>query len=172
MLLFLFAIAQLITKTHVVQINYCSCNKDGLTFINQINEEREKHNLTKIPTSSSLCTVANEHVEQLSTNSSIYEPPCNLHSWEDCCYTEKNPQCMWLKPIEITNSDSLGYEIAAEGQKDSAGALRSLMNSPNHREVILNEGEWVQKKWKSIGAGIEDKFYVAWFSEEEDDVNC
>lgn len=146
------------------------CNKEERTFIDQTNRIRKLNGLEAIPTSPSLCKVGREHVLQLSRKPHIAQGRCNLHSWDDCCYTSdhQNPNCMWLKPKKIAGFDAYGYENAANGYATSADALNDFLKSQGHRDVILNNGQFANKVWKAIGAGIKDRYYVLWFADEVD----
>lgn len=146
------------------------CNEEENTFIDQTNAIRKENGLPAIPMSSSLCKVGRKHVLQLSRRPQIAQGGCNLHSWDDCCYTSdhQNTNCMWLKPKEVAGFETTGYENAANGYATSADALNGFLKSQGHREVILNEGEWAKKVWRAIGAGIKDRYYVLWFADEAD----
>ncbi len=146
-----------------------------------INRHRAENGLPKLPISPSLTLVAETHARDLPTNP--MPPQCNGHSWSDrgswtpCCYTADHAQsaCMWKKPQEIAGLDVTGYEISI-GQPgvttglplDASRALDLWKSSPPHHDVILNRGQWRQRKFRSMGAGIVDSHACVWFAEEAD----
>jgi uncharacterized protein YkwD len=44
-------------------------------------------------------------------------------------------------------------------------AIDLWKNSPAHRSVILNEGQWADKKWGSFGAAMTLHYAVAWYGD-------
>lgn len=77
---------------------------------------------------------------------------------------------MWNKPRELTGFPALGYEVSAmsTGSLDAETALQIWQGSPAHHAVILSQGDWASKPWRSIGAAIYGGFAVAWFAQEPD----
>jgi hypothetical protein len=143
-----------------------------------INNRRAMAGLPAIPLSSSVMLVGRYHVEDLTANGTG-GGSCNLHSWSTgnplwtgCCYTPDHAQaqCMWDKPAEIDNHASPGYEIAAfsSGSISPAQAVALWETSVPHRDVILNQGIWVNLTWNSLGCGIQGNYAVVWFTELAD----
>lgn len=147
------------------------CGPDGVALIAAINDYRADHALPPIVASSSLCIVAETHVNDLRDNAPHTSPNCNLHSWSDqgtwtpCCYTPDHAQasCMWMKPSELASYPSEGYEISASGTSTPTGAVQLWANSSGHNAVILNQGTWANLTWNAIGAAQHDGFAHVWF---------
>lgn len=149
-----------------------------------INDYRREHNLPAIPLSPSLCFVAGAHVWDLNAN----QPDrgrCNMHSWSDsgpwseCCYTDdhKRARCIWSKPAELTAYKGSGYEIAyysswpVDEHRDMAGdAMEGWIESPGHKQMIINKYAWKRLKWNAMGVGIYGNYAVVWFGEKKDPV--
>lgn len=163
--------------------NESSLSENEMELYKMIMEIRRGSGLESIHISPNLNKVAAFHVRDLGINEPI-DGYCNPHSWSDqgfweaCCYDSghSNPECMWLKPKELTDYEGLGYEIIAF---QSSGidpiweispheALRLWMESPGHRKVILNQADFNQTKWKAIGIAIRGSWASVWFGEAED----
>jgi hypothetical protein len=153
------------------------CSPEALELIDLVNDYRAQNALPAIPASPSLCTVATNHVHDLSDNAPHTQPGgCNLHSWSDqgpwtaCCYTPDHAQaqCMWNKPGELTIYPGNGYENAASGVGSPAQALDLWKSSPPHNEVILNLGIWANYPWQALGADVYQGYSVLWFGAEAD----
>lgn len=153
--------------------------EDEQQLLSLIRDYREENGLDQIPVSRSLTKVARVHMRDLANN----EPhkkreECNGHSWSDegdwtpCCYTPDHAEaeCMWDKPREITPYEGNGFEIGTSGPlvEDPEDALSGWQSSPPHNAVILNEGDWSDYKWKSIGVGIYKGYAAAWFGKKSD----
>jgi uncharacterized protein YkwD len=147
---------------------------------NSINAYRVNNGLSSITVSVSLVQVAHAHVQDLHQNKPHEQAGCNLHSWSDqgtwtpVCYTDDQSQArdMWNKPREITNgvySDS-GIELAysASEQASAADAFNAWQNSPDHNEVILEEGLWAGAQWLAMGVGIYENYAVLWLGASPD----
>lgn len=148
------------------------CGADGIALIDAINAYRMQNGLSAIPASSSLCIVAETHVNDLRDHAPHQEPGgCNLHSWSDqgswtpCCYTpdHNQAQCMWMKPSELAGYNSSGYEISYAGGNNPSSAVNSWSNSSGHRNVILNQDIWTNYDWQAIGAAQHDGYAHVWF---------
>ena len=147
-----------------------------------VNDYRTENNLNIVATSEILMQVASYHTK----NQHVDEPPpgCDPHSWghtgaaqghwKPCCYTPNftNPYCGWLKPYEISrgNYSTYGFEIYTGCGKNcpyiltAQEALTSWKNSPPHKAIILNLGEWKSYYWDAIGASVYLGNAVVWFS--------
>jgi hypothetical protein len=160
------------------------CKKDEIidpadSLVDVINKYRIENNLSEIPVSPSLNTVAETHALDLAKNYVISDE-CNLHSWSDkgnwtpFCYTSdhSNAQLMWDKPRELTSYEGNGYEIAVYRSDTMTvdAALELWKNSEAHLDVILNRGIWKDVKWNAIGGAINKGYAVVWFGEETDPV--
>lgn len=150
----------------------------GEELVAMINGQRARHQLPLVAWSPSLARVAEAHALDLERH-----PPaerCNTHSWSDqgrwsaCCYTDDGAraQCMWDKPREISAGvyPGNGYEIAAwaSDRITPSTALRMWQGSPSHLSVMLNQGVWAERRWRSVGAALSLHHAVVWFGEEVD----
>ncbi len=150
---------------------------EELKLYNLVMEYRQKKGLKKIPLSRSLTFVAQSHVFDLETNNPVTKK-CNIHSWsgkgewKPCCYTEdhNSAKCMWDKPGELTSYKANAYEIAAAATEsiDPGKALSLWKESKHHNNVILNKSIWAKMEWKAIGIGINGKYAVVWFGNQDD----
>lgn len=150
-----------------------------------IMEYREEYGLDEIPLSCKLTYVAQKHCYDLATNKPHQREGCSLHSWSatprwlGCCHglDGGNPNCIWDKPLELSNYPSPGYEIAASGLSKRGdvskiyvgSALDGWARSPAHNSVMLNLSPFDNIEWNAIGVGILDGFACVWFGEESDD---
>jgi Cysteine-rich secretory protein family len=147
-----------------------------VALIAEINQYRMSNGLAAIPASSSLCIVADNHVNDLRDNAPRTPQNCNLHSWSDqgswsaCCYTPDHAQaqCMWDKPGELTNYNSNGYEISYSGSNSPQSAVSGWSNSSGHNNVILNLDIWANQQWGAVGAAQHDGFAHVWFGTASD----
>lgn len=138
---------------------------------NLLMEYRKSKNLSVIPLSKSLITVAQLHSRDLAQNHPD-KNKCNAHSWsnngewEPCCYTSDHAKasCMWDKPKELTNYNYPGYEIACVGTETLSPkeALDNWKTSPAHNNVIINGDIW-DSKWEAIGIGMCKGYATVWF---------
>lgn len=142
-----------------------------------INALRTANNMPAIRLSASMTHVAHLHVADLNQNhpdTSI----CNLHSWSDkgdwnsCCYQAyvPNQNCMWNKPKELTPYKYRGYELA---YFDPEGIIPDSLMSfwlefRQVQDMLLNRGTYKEKKWKAVGAGIQNGYAVIWFGQVKD----
>jgi len=148
-----------------------------------IMDYRKEKGLPSIPLSTSLSFVAQTHAKDI-VNNKPNNGNCNMHSWSSngswssCCYTpdHKQAECMWKKPMELTNYKGYGFEISFSMSKsDNATytvqaeeALRGWKNSPGHNDVVINQSIWKDEPWKSIGIGIYQGYACVWFGREAD----
>lgn len=149
-----------------------------LDLLTRVNRERALHGLAPVAHSPALDEVARQHVADLEANYP-YEP-CNLHSWSQdgpwtaCCYSDLAPvpECMWNKPAELTGYEAPGFEIAASVfGKEPITVRRAVdlwLDSPSHRELLLNQGTWADDTWRAAGAAISEHYAVVWFGKEPD----
>lgn len=144
-----------------------SCDADAYALAVAVNDFRAAKGLPRLPISSSLTTVAENHADNPYTGSGS---GCNLHSWGGkyaCCYTSNhaNPKCMWNKPTQITNGayTANGFEVSSSGFGSNAAAVQGWYSSSGHRVVILSEANW-KTHTKSIGCGIAGRVRHCWFS--------
>jgi uncharacterized protein YkwD len=125
---------------------------------------RESLQLPKIPLSTSLTYVAQQHCNDLQTNVGKL-----THSWSTCDY-KKDASCMWLKPEELTNYKGYGYECShwSSGIATAESALSGWKNSPLHNDVLINQGMWKHFNWQAVGIGISGNYACIWFGEKAD----
>jgi uncharacterized protein YkwD len=144
-----------------------------------INSYRKEKGLDPVSFSASLSQVARLHARDLTQNYDLKDQKkCNPHSWSDkgdwnaCCYTNdhKNPECMWLKPMEINGYPGDGFEIVYfhSNEAKAGPALESWKRSKGHNPVIINEGTWSQTKWNAMGVGIFGNYAAVWFGMVKD----
>lgn len=143
-----------------------------------LNEYRTRNGLPAISLSTSLTHVAQTHAGDLAEH--YTGGSCNLHSWSEggawssCCYTPDHAQaqCMWDKPVELTDYPGMGFEIAFGGSggyiATAANALSAWKSSSGHNAVILSQGTWSSFPWKAVGVGIHQGYAVAWFGQVVD----
>jgi hypothetical protein len=81
---------------------------------------------------------------------------------------------MWNKPRQLTPYQGAGYEIAAwyrgprgEGMQARL-AFHMLETSQGHNAVMLNQGQWQNSQWRSVGVGISGPYAVIWYGTEHD----
>jgi hypothetical protein len=140
---------------------------------------RKSKGLKEIPISPALTQVAQAHVRDLEKYFDLENRDvCNPHSWsskgkwKSCCYTNDHTQaeCMWKKPKEIAGFEGHGYEIAYFNTLEATASegLEGWKRSNAHNPVIINQGQWKQVTWNSIGVGIYGKYGVVWFAAEPD----
>lgn len=156
--------------------NIC-INQNELKLFNLINQFRLENDKGPIPLSRSLTYVAQLHLDDL-----IREHPdtsiCNMHSWSvgnqwvGCCYNEflPKPECMWLKPQELTDYDGKGYELAYWdtylAEPDSIIYL--WQDIPASFEMIVNQGAYAHSEWKAMGLAVSEQYALVWFGEYTD----
>jgi hypothetical protein len=165
-----------------------------------INQFRQRNGLPPIPISPSMTLVAEAHAMDTAQ-----EPdgglsfvrgrdrrgvPCNAHSWSNrgpwkaVCYSidERYADAMWSKPREITkgayNGDGFEIEYQTTGQVTASEALRGWMESPEHLEVILEQGPWDtsfwrtagyrDSHWRAMGVGVAGYHAYVWFGKDPD----
>lgn len=127
--------------------------------------------------SKSLSYVAKTHINDLQQNhpdTSI----CMLSSWSDkgdwtpCCYNAyvHDPDCMWDKPKELTNFKYRGYEIALffEEEFNADTVMQLLYSSNSVLDMLLTKGDYLSKKWVSMGIGINENYTSIWFAQRND----
>lgn len=151
-----------------------------------LNKLREEHQLPPLPIKEPLYRVAKWHVIDLETNrphEKTQEMPCSLHSWSDkgkelgggwapVCYTPDHKQApgIWIKPREIANHRSNGYEsIYSTSGKISPEKVISFWKSKHDElNMILEQKNWGRFNWQTMGVGIHGRYAAVWFSEKED----
>jgi hypothetical protein len=153
------------------------CSEAGTEIIDLINDYRLENDLPIVPISTSLCTVAQAHVEDLAENKP-YEAgeECSLQSWseaapaEACCYLvdNSNPECMWEKPQEMTEYPTYGYESVAVGPLSPLDAVEHFKNVEAHVDLILERASWINVDWMAIGAAYQDGHATLWFGADPD----
>lgn len=150
-----------------------------------INEWRRQHGLPPVPLARSLYSVAKWHVIDLE----LFAPhtdttdsrgmPCDLHSWSDkgegrgwwqpVCYTADHMYArqMWSKPKEIAGYTGGSYEnIYWTSAPLSPGMVIGFWeNRPGERELILEQKDWKNSKWKAMGVGMYGGFAAVWLGD-------
>lgn len=146
---------------------------------NMIMQYRTEEGLPNIPLSASLTYVAQTHVKDLHSRTTL-SSLCNMHSWSEggawspCCYTSDHDKasCMWNKPRELTSYKGDGFEISFGSfgaPATAAGALDGWKGSSGHNAVIINQGMW-ESQWNAIGIGLFEGYAVVWFGHQSDDI--
>jgi hypothetical protein len=178
-LFFLFANllqAQQPKRYPVVPDKFCISSNEFI-LAKMINDYRRQNNLADIPISKSLFFVAYSHVQDLAQNQA-YRNNCGLHSWSEngdwnpCCYLKEDVKtnCMNDKPKELTGYKGKGYEMIYWGSEEAipADAIEVWKSTALTNEMMLNQGKWNTKTWKSIGIGLLDGYASVWFGDETD----
>jgi uncharacterized protein YkwD len=142
-------------------------------FADYINKYREESGLETLQVSPSLMFVAFAH--SLDMQSMESKPGCGVNSWSDkpdlwkgCCSNADN-LCFDTKVQELTSYPGVGVELVFATNFTLRPETFSLIlsawtNSPLHKDVILNSGDWAGFSWKSIGVGINSEGYATvWF---------
>ena len=162
-------------------------------MVELINAFRAERNLPKIPYSPSLTKVATSHLKDLVENipHKVYKDgkACDMFSWSDkgswksCCYasvmtggkpyipTQADKDCIWGKPMELTNYPSKAFEwISEHYQRDPKRALDSAMKVLNLDiravHMLTNQGTWKDRPWKAIGAAVYQGYVTVWVGVE------
>jgi hypothetical protein len=153
------------------------------TLADLVNQVRLDNGRPPVTVTSSLTKVARLHIGDLNTNrpdtgEDGRGEDCNMHSWsnhgawEPVCYTDDQyySALMWSKPRELTSYTANGYEIvnfySLGVTPDSA--MTSWKGSPDHLNVILEQGIFTGHPWKAMGVGISGNYACVWFGEIED----
>lgn len=150
-----------------------------------INEWRGRHDLPPVPLARSLYTVAKWHVLDLA----LFAPhldktdsrgmPCDLHSWSDkgegrgwwepVCYTADHMYArqMWSKPKEIAGYTGGSYEnIYWTSAPLSPGMVIGFWeNRAGEMDLILEQKDWKNSKWKAMGVGMHGGFAAVWLGD-------
>lgn len=150
-----------------------------------VNQYRARHGLPPVALSPALTQVADAHARDLEEHRpdlavDARGQPCNMHSWSAAsgatpvCYTPDHAQAerMWSKPREITRGryTGSGFEIAARSSIgiDADTAVALWRSSPDHLDVILEQGPWRGARWQAMGVGLDGQFAVIWFGKAPD----
>lgn len=153
------------------------------TLADLINQARLEKGRLAVAVTASLTKVARLHIGDLNANQpdrgeDARGEDCNMHSWSNLgawqpvCYTDDHSYSalMWSKPRELTTYAANGYEIASfyglGATPDSA--MASWQGSPDHLDVILEQGVFAGHSWKAMGVGISGNYACVWFGEIED----
>jgi len=148
-----------------------------------VNQVRLDNGRIAVPVTSSLTKVARLHIGDLNANrpdsgEDGRGEDCNTHSWstlgawKPVCYTDDQfySALMWSKPRELTSFAANGYEIAYFYYLGATpeSAIASWKGSPDHLNVILEQGIWAGHPWRAMGVGISGNYACIWFGEIED----
>ena len=171
--------AQQPANNPVIPEKFC-ISANELLLANLINEYRHLNNLPVIPLSRSLFFVARTHVLDLTQNHPDNNK-CNQHSWSDkgnwkpCCYSKEpaKTNCMTDKPKELAGYKGKGYELIYWDSEEAipSDALELWKSIPFTKEILLNQGKWKTKAWKSCGVGMLDGYASVWFGDARDQLH-
>ncbi|HQU83162.1 MAG TPA: hypothetical protein PKY59_08565 [Pyrinomonadaceae bacterium] len=146
-------------------------SKDEIQLQTIINQYRKENNLPEIEISKPLSIVANRHLIDLQTNIKSIS-----HSWSNCPYDlkdEKTWNCVTDAPKRLkVDFNGRGFENLYHNLNANANpslALEAWKKSPLHNSLILNLGNWNNKKWVSIGISIRGQFAAIWFGSDDSD---
>lgn len=150
------------------------CSEDAEELFAHLNLFRQQNGLGPIDSSLSLCFVAEAHVADLHAQEP--QPGCTDHSWSAqapggaCCSpADQSPdECMREAPGRLTGYEGTGYEMVALDAVDIASAFRGFREDPEHRALLLNEGEWATSKWLAVGAASVDGHVSLWLGNASD----
>ncbi len=163
-------------------------NETEAELIQLVNEYRQQNAVDPVPVSATLTEVAQWHVVDHAYATEVTgdygsDPSCNLHTWYGgppaapygtCCYTadQSQAQCMWDKPAEISGGSyaAIGFEIAAVGATDAAGALALWTNTAPFDDFLLGQGIWAGRTFRALGVGVDEerRRYFLWMAEQPD----
>jgi uncharacterized protein YkwD len=147
-----------------------SCPGDEISnleteLFNLINRYRAEHKLPEIPTSDSVCLIANRHVLDLNKNLGVL-----THSWSDCEYDPKDQKtygCILNAPKKFFPATTdIGFEnvyYTSSRRVIPADALEAWKKSPLHNSVILNLNQFRDYPWKEGCVSVEGSFAALWF---------
>ena len=153
------------------------------TLADLVNQTRLDNGRPAVPATSSLMKVARLHIGDLNANrpdtgEDGRGEECNTHSWsangswKPVCYTDDQfySDLMWSKPRELTSYAGNGYEIAYFYYLGATpeSAIASWKGSPDHLNVILEQGIFAGHPWKAMGVGISGNYACIWFGESDD----
>lgn len=152
---------------------------DEKNLYNAINTLLTEYDQKTVKLSASLSYVAKLHVNDLLVNKPDTSV-CNLSSWSDkgdwtpCCHNPYVPQqdCMWDKPKELTSYPYRGYELVAYFEDDfNVDSVINLWSSSKSvLDMLLTRGNFSEKKWVCMGAGINERYVSVWFGQRPDKV--
>ena len=165
-------------KPVIPEIFCISANE--LILANSINDFRRQNDLPVISLSKSLFFVARLHVLDLTQNHPDSNN-CNQHSWSDkgnwkpCCYSKEQGKtnCMTDKPKELTGYKGKGYEMIYWDSQEAipADALELWKSIRLTKEMLLSQGKWKTKIWKSFGVGMLGGYACVWFGDANDQLH-
>lgn len=154
-------------------------NKEEAKFHRTVTGYRISQNLTAIPLSASLTSLAKNHLRDLETFPPTSE--CSYHSWSDkgswtsCCHTNNLPsrECMYRKAREITDYKDNSFElIYFEPEENPINitdkALKLWKQQSEQNDILMNRGEWKNITWRAIGIAIGKQFIILWLGAEKD----
>jgi hypothetical protein len=158
-------------------------NKIEKEIFTLINNHRQQHGLPLLQASVNLAYVAHTHaVDMVENNPDVNGG--NLHSWSNkgkwkpVRYTSdhKYVGLMWIKPYEISNYKSGGYEISVgyghDARKtmtmDPKRVVDGWKRSAGYNNVMIQRGGFSGTPMKAMGVGVYKGYACAWFGQQLD----
>lgn len=153
-------------------------NQEESKFLRYITQYRLTLNLSPIPLSKSLTTVAKLHLNDLETYSPTLE--CSNNSWSSngkwtpCCFTNNlsSKECMFQKAKELTDYKDNAFELVYFEHESNVSlpekALKKWKNITEYNDLITSQNEWKNILWKAMGIAIGKRYVVLWFGAEKD----
>lgn len=151
-------------------------NQEENALVQQINAYRRQYRLNSLSVSSDLTVVANRHLLDLQENANRYNRQGKdwQFGWSNCPFDGNQPQsfnCMWQAPQRLnTGYQGNAYEIICRkmGSMSADQAFNCWQNQPDNRDFILNQGQWRNFNWKSIGVALNQDYAILWLGETLD----
>ena len=163
-------------------------NEDEAELAQLINNWRKENGLPAIRVTGSLYRVAKWHVIDLALfaphkdKADSRDLPCDLHSWSDkgegrggwkpVCYTADHyyAKQMWYKPKEISDYSGISYENIywTSAPLSPAMVLGCWENRVGEKELLLEQKDWKNSRWKAMGVGIYGNYAALWIGDKTD----
>ena len=147
-------------------------------FLRSITQYRISLNLTAVPLSKSLTTVAKIHLNDLENNPPSIE--CSNNSWSSkgkwtpCCYTDNlvSKECMYYKAKELTDYKDNAFELVYFEHESNVSipekALKRWKLLPETNDMLIGQNDWKNIIWKAMGIAIGKRYAILWLGAEKD----
>lgn len=172
--LFITVVFVSIALTVLSQEQEVCLTENEIALANSINQFRQENDLEPVTLSQSLSYVADVHSKDLYFNFDPYGA-CGLYFWSDegrwepCCPAgdEKDLECIYDKPNELTGYRSKGYEAVFYQSSGitSEVAYEHFKRDSSAMNLALETGRYDDKKWNAMGVSVFEGFASIWFGE-------
>ncbi len=143
--------------------------KEEKKIADMVNKHRRTKGLPAVKISKSLSYVARKHTAQMNHHFKEL-----THSWKGCNY-DRDYNCMWKQPKQLTGYPGHGFEIAygywrsdGKARATAEDAMKMWIKSKGHHDVMVNRSHWKRNKWNAMGVGISGGYAAVWFGMETD----